>query len=369
MVADLVEVKVEMAPLIDAALGERAQYIVLSGTRLMRSISDGSLRLRGRVGLLSNALLRAKRYPIDPQLRQEKSVIGHATQFVQVEAPWRELALQLLGTTWLVSTIDDALLLREKYQQQPWRFVTPSAEVLEADGTLFGGPRLSSGGIVARRSELRSLKTQLQRLAEQESLLKQRSQKQKVVRDEAEEHLRRWNQHLQRASEEYATIHAEAEAARRLVQQNQSHLVSLQADLAQLESRNDDLQEKKKKSISELSELEQSLQLLDEAQAQIQLVAENARQEKLLRESQATTTKFDLEKLQQQLESLTVHKLRCQQDNTERASAVQDIRTQIALCRERHQTTSQAVLLATSELAHLYLEQESKRSGSRGTAA
>ena len=359
MVADLVEVKVEMAPLIDAALGERAQYVVLTGQRLMRSISSGSLRLRGRVGLLSTAMLKTKRYPLDPQLAQEQHVIGHATQFVQVEAPWRELVWQLLGTTWFVSTIEVAILLREKYGNRPWRFVTPSAEVLEADGTLFGGPRLASGGLVARRSELRSLQSQLKRLTEEEGLLQQKSRQHKALRDEAEERLHRWNQQLQKASEEYATVHAQAEAARRLVQQSTENISALHGGLTQLKTTYEEISDKKQSAIRGLTELEDLVNHLEADLSNIQAQIQSAEHDKQERETQATTTKFDVARLEQQLESLQTQQLRLTQDNNERANAVDELRTQIAQARQRHLATNRAILESTSKLAHLYLEQES----------
>ena len=81
---------------------------------LIRSISDHAVRLRGRVGIVSMSMLRPQRVAMDSQLAQADQVIGHATDFVQVAEPWRDLAWHLLGTTWFVRSIEVALQLRDK---------------------------------------------------------------------------------------------------------------------------------------------------------------------------------------------------------------------------------------------------------------
>lgn len=358
MVADLVEVKVEMAPLVDAALGDRAQYVVLNGQRLLRSVANGKLRLRGRVGLLSTSMLRAEKFPLDPQLAKEEGVIGHATQFVQVAPPWRDLVSQLLGTTWFVSNIDIAIRLREKYDNRPWRFVTPSAEILESDGTLFGGPRLASGGLVARRSELRSLQSQLKRLTEQENLLEQQRRDQKHARDAAEERLREWNQQLQKASEEYASVHAEAEAARQMLRQSQATREKLQNELAQLHDSLAQLEQRKHNANGQLGRLEELVSQLELAMNDVLDQIQTAEREKQQRESESTKAQYDLAQIEQQVETLRLEQVRCQQDHDERANAVNEIRSQIEHCQQRYRASRMAILQASSELAHLFLEQE-----------
>ncbi len=358
MVADLIEVKVEMAPLVDAALGDRAQYIVVTGQRLIRSITENQIRLRGRVGLLSVSMLTGNRYPLDAQLAQEEHVIGHATNFVQVKEPWRDLARHLLGTTWFVSSIESALLLREKYNKTPWRYVTPSGEILEADGTVFGGPRLASGGLVARRSELRSLKTQLKRLTEEENLLQPKFDRLQASREEAEKKLRAGNEELKELSEQYAQAHAEAEAARRMVQQSVENQQSLQGGLAQLQSTFEGLSGKKLTAMNGLTQLESLVADLENALGDMHKQLHSIEKDRQQREAQSNASKIELAKVEQKVETARMQKLRCEQDNNERAKSIDEILQQLRQCKQRHRDTTQAILQATSKLAHLYIEQE-----------
>ena len=52
MVADLVQVNVEHAPLIDVILGEVAQYVVVSGNLLNDALRTREVHLLGRIGFL-----------------------------------------------------------------------------------------------------------------------------------------------------------------------------------------------------------------------------------------------------------------------------------------------------------------------------
>ncbi len=52
LVADLVQVNVEHAEIIDIALGDYAQYVVVQGDNLIRAIVDGRQRIAGRAGLI-----------------------------------------------------------------------------------------------------------------------------------------------------------------------------------------------------------------------------------------------------------------------------------------------------------------------------
>lgn len=356
MVADLIEVKVEMAPLVDAALGDRAQYIVVTGQRLLRAMADDSIRLRGRVGVLSVATIRYDKRPLDPALAREPGVIGHATDFALVEEKWADLARYLLGMTWFVHSLDVALSLREKYDRVPWRFVTSAGEVLEADGTVFGGPRLSSGGIVSRRSELRSLQIQLKKLTEQESVLSQKVDRLGVTLSEKEQRLAEWIREGKQISDEYAHAHARAEAARQLVAQNQANHEEVHSGLQELQHRHAEIRQQQAGVNSGLGDLESLVSGLETALEEYQSTLVNLQRERQNREQSANETKIVLARSEQRVETLRSQAAQCQRDNEERGRAVADIANQLRHCESRHRETGRAILTATSELAIAYLD-------------
>lgn len=160
LVADLLQVNVRHATLIDAALGPVAQYVVVRDDTLVQRIAMGEFRIPGRVGILSlrDAGSGGTQTVADPG--DDPEVIGPALSLVeQVGAGFEPLVQALLGNTWIVRTLASALALRARGFAQH-RFVTLDGELLDRDGTLMAGARTAAQGIVSRRSELRSLADQ-----------------------------------------------------------------------------------------------------------------------------------------------------------------------------------------------------------------
>lgn len=165
LVADLIKVNVEQAELIDLALGETAQYVVVQGDRLQQAVADGEIRLSGRVGLV---LLEPEpdKYPADKSLHDQVGVVGRLDQLVQAKAEHHAVIRHLLGNTWLVKSLTTALNLRLSISNPRTRLVTLEGEIVEPDGTVLCGSKVGNVGIVSRRSELRVLHRRLHELAQ-----------------------------------------------------------------------------------------------------------------------------------------------------------------------------------------------------------
>ncbi len=147
LVADLLTVPREVAPLIEIALGEKAQQFAVR-ERDLDDVLAQFANLPGRVGFLP---LKTSR---------ESMFANSAADLVECEYP--ELARQLLGDVRIVDDLAAARALR--VQHPAARFVTRTGELLEPDGTITIGPAHSESGIVSRKSELRELREQIQQL-------------------------------------------------------------------------------------------------------------------------------------------------------------------------------------------------------------
>lgn len=165
VVADLVSVNVQHAGIVDVALGEVAQYLVVDGERLLDELATEKLKVKGRVGIIQ--LDHPPTLGADPNINMngQPGVIGRADRLVQVDARFASFVRQLLGGTWVVKTLADALRL---YTEKPEtvRYVTLDGEIVESDGTVVVGPKSVATGLVSRRSELRSLHRDLIQLKE-----------------------------------------------------------------------------------------------------------------------------------------------------------------------------------------------------------
>lgn len=168
LVADLLTVRREYAPLIDLALGERAEQFVV------RKPGDLEEALRSRVQPFSSRVSFLPLVPrgITQSAEPEEALLAKAgggtpsvpeiipaEQVVTCEdAEFAALPTQLLGNTFLVR---DLSLARSLATRMPGcRFVTFQGELLDLDGTLTVGTHHAETGILSRKSELRELRQQ-----------------------------------------------------------------------------------------------------------------------------------------------------------------------------------------------------------------
>ena len=141
VVADLFHVDVDSASLVEVALGERTQFIVLSqANRLFDWLGDNPLRLADRVGFLSLDGRHTVTALDHVDLVDEPGVMGRADRFVETAVEYQPLVRRLLGRTWLVDRLSTALRLSQS-TGRGLEFVTSDGEFLAADGALIVGPR------------------------------------------------------------------------------------------------------------------------------------------------------------------------------------------------------------------------------------
>ena len=183
VVAELFQVHVQTAPLIEIAIGPAVGYLVIEPhPTLITHLRNESLDLPGRVGFVP--LPTGSRPASLPNLEGCPGVIGRADRFVEAEPRFRPLAERLLGTTWVVETLAQAMQLSPAYDgpadAPAVSFITLDGEYLAADGTLTVGAAPGATGLISRRSELVELE-HLQRsldrdIARAESLAQQTTQ-------------------------------------------------------------------------------------------------------------------------------------------------------------------------------------------------
>ena len=172
LVADLIQAGVDTAAMIDVALGERSQHLVVTGTTLLDYLQSSACKLPGRIGFvwLDCPLPTGEAY--QASLAGKAGVMGRADAFVETPALYQALVRWLLGSTWLVETLADALRLR---QEAPpgIRFVTRAGQLLDSDGRILAGSAPASVGLVSRRSQLRAARDEMERLGHELDQLQQ----------------------------------------------------------------------------------------------------------------------------------------------------------------------------------------------------
>ena len=185
-VAELLDVDLDHAALIEVALGNRAQLIVLDEIDpLIEYLNSGRCAITGRVGFVAigrsgeglfeavfedditspeTSVLRAPVNPVD--LKEESGVVSRADGMAHGSTLSRRLALHLLHDTWIVRTLDDAIRLA-RGRGAGCRFVTLQGELLENNGILYAGTVRSESAVMSRKSELRRLRKDLDQIDEE----------------------------------------------------------------------------------------------------------------------------------------------------------------------------------------------------------
>lgn len=170
LVADLLTVPNEFAPLIDLALGEAAQrFIIRDATEIDLWLTTLG-ELPGRVGFIPlPSVGTVQTIPIEPttshgiRIDASNDRPDHDPRTVRsplsfVTSEWPGLVEHLLGNVVMVDTLTEAR--EHAVRTRGYRYVTRRGEILEPDGTVILGPARVGGGILSRKSELRDLREQ-----------------------------------------------------------------------------------------------------------------------------------------------------------------------------------------------------------------
>src|SRR6185369_5546636 len=166
VVADLLQAKVEHAAAIDVALGEAAQTIAVDGdVDAIKRLMTVAGELAGRVVAMSLPE-RSETIELTAEMVQGIHVVARADKLVECTDFHRPLFEKLLGQTFVVQTIEDALKLRSRAPAGA-RFVTQAGELVDEYGAVAFGPRQSATSLVSRRSQLRAAKLDLAVLDQQ----------------------------------------------------------------------------------------------------------------------------------------------------------------------------------------------------------
>jgi len=355
IVAECFEVDVKVAPLIDAALGDRNQYVIVSGGDLQTAILDGALKIETRVGILRLDELPRRRPGDRIRLDGLKGVIGRADRMVSCEPVYEPLCRHLLGNTWLVDSLETALGLR-KLSGAGLRFVTSSGQLLENDGSTVIGPAAAAAGLISRRSELAAAEKQIEHYQYQLEEAATETERLSGRVDEATATLGRLEQRQRTLIADRAAAEAELRHTRQQLQSQQLICDEIDTEIAATTGQRDT-------AVQEQAGLDQQLTKLRQRVEQLELDAAEA--DEMLSETQAalqTATSgvmaisVDLARAEQKYEALSASMQQQQRDQNQREAAVDEVRTQADQGRGRIKELTARVLDASNQLAALHYD-------------
>lgn len=352
IVAECFEVDVRVAPLIDAALGERSQYVIAAGGEIQAAILDGSLKINNRVGLIRIDELPKRRPGDRIRLDGLKGVIGRGDRMIKCDPEFEPLVRHLLSNTWLVDTLETALGLR-KLSGAGLRFVTSTGELLENDGSTVVGPSAASTGLVSRRSELAAAEQEIKHYQFQ---LDQAETETKRLAERVDEEAAALGRVEQR-HRSLITEHAAAEAERRHTAQRLSLQETVCAEItAEIQSttqlrdaaavENSRLQTLIANGRQEVERLELEAAEVDEMLSETQTALQTAT-------SGVMAISVDVARAEQKFEALSETMEQQRRDQGQREAAVEEVRGQARGGQKRIDELTARVLDATNQLASL----------------
>lgn len=237
-VGDLFTVEEKYTTAIETALGGSVNHVV---TTTARAAAEGVNYLKsiqgGRVTFLPMDSVKGK--PYDTPALHESCVLGTAVDCISFDNKYAHIFQYLLGRTLVVSSMDDAIGLQKKYNQQ-LRIVTLTGEQFQPGGSLTGGAtKRKRASVLSRKEEAASLEQELVQIEEQirsltaslENLEKrvEEAEKERASLDESYQHTNL----LYVASEtKVQNIQHQIDRKKRVLHEEEQRLVQIDIDLA-----------------------------------------------------------------------------------------------------------------------------------------
>jgi chromosome segregation protein len=366
-VRDLIDVPMDLAPIIDAALGERAQLLAISDLApLMEYLNRGAPPIEGRVGFVSiapmkpdAALIQSGTHSTEEEIdfTGRPGVYGRADRLVQERERAQGLARCVLGDTWLVENLDVARKLLEE-TTAALRIVTLQGEMLCQGPQLMVGTMPHESSIISRKSELRQLKNEIHQL---QRGIEDATQRQAIL-----------SENIVHRSEEIELLAVELKTLSHAVTENATRLAGQTREVQRLEKEGqeqahalDRLSLRRDEITLEIESARRELQDADEQSQSVrkELESEEHQIEGMQQIFSETQQAIRLERLElsqhaERLQTLKLTQARLSRDQQDRQKQLDELEQRAAAIRRTLQQSTFEMLHAESRIAELSLDLE-----------
>ena len=238
-VGDLFTVDNRFTIAIEIALGGSVNHVV---TTTAKAASEGVQFLKsiqgGRVTFLPMDSVKGR--PYDTTALSEDGVIGTAVDCIEFDAAYNHIFQYLLGRTLIVETMERAIALQKKYNQQ-LRIVTLTGEQFQPGGSLTGGAtKKKRSSLLSRREEAARLEAELASVEERTAKLEQqikdeenRIERVQQERSVLDEHYQHTNLLFSASQTKIQNIENQLERKKRVLHDEEERIIQIDVDMGQ----------------------------------------------------------------------------------------------------------------------------------------
>ena len=238
-VGDLFTVDNRFTVAIEIALGGSVNHVVTTTAKAASECVQFLKSIQGgRVTFLPMDSVKGR--PYDTPALSEDGVMGTAVDCIEFDAAYNHIFQYLLGRTLVVETMERAIALQKKYNQQ-LRIVTLTGEQFQPGGSLTGGAtKKKRSSLLSRREEAARLEAELASVEERTAKLEQqikdeenrieRAQRERSVLDEQYQHT---NLLFSASQTKIQNIENQIERKKRVLHDEQERIVQIDVDMGQ----------------------------------------------------------------------------------------------------------------------------------------
>ena len=369
LVADLMHVDFDTAPMIEAALGDRAHHLVIdNGEGLIEAFAANKAALTTRASFQRLDCRTAGSAVDRIDIANEPGVMGRADRFVGAEPEYAALVSRLLGRTWLVDTVETAQRLATT-TGRGLSFVTFAGECFHADGTITIGATGETDGLLTRRKQADRLRDAIETGDRRAKSIAAAIAAGSQQADAAEAE-------LSGAAEEHAALVtrlADSRAQTAKLTERRERLESESRRLRESHSRQQGAAESVRGRREEVARLvaQATADTAAAVSQQESLTAAAAAAERALGEQAAAVTeaRVELAKQEQHAEILAAQVEQIQRTSSQQGAAEAEAIEALKLAEARLCESRQSLLDAGTDLAEIYLKYDHRSAELRSLAA
>jgi len=355
MLADAIAVDVAHALLIEAALGEYDQYLLVDDSRALAADVQRLAAMPGRVPVI--CLDRLPPFVDGRDFSGQAGFVARASDLVRCDEDVRPLVRHLLGRTIVVERFEDALRMAQD-NPSGYRYVTRAGEILNSDGFWQLGRAEGRSGLISRKSELAEIDGRISQLDERIGQMSEALERGSAEMARLQETL----QSLRHARYEARMAEAENQAEQNATRQALDRLVrsepEITDDLRAVDLRVAESEQAEAAAARSLETLEAESDRRHECVRDLQNEIASVKAQRAELADQLTQQKVAVAKLGQQRGMLTYRLRGLQSQRQTSVEAVRAAAGQVEQAVLRITQAERVVLEARSRLATLYATRE-----------